>query len=114
MKNLLLLIIGLVAGIYLYQKFDNDNSDETEIAQNTEIIAVKGRVSSNLSIMGQSVYELTDVSDSTLSYYVMVKGEAPSIGEVSDVRLAKYDLLNFNDNRVTVYLEQPKKSWLPF
>ena len=113
MKNLLLLIIGLVAGVCLYQKIDNDNSADTEMVQNTEIVSVKGIVSNNLSIMGQSVYELTDVSDNTLSYYVMVKGEAPAIGDVREVRLAKYDLLNVNDNRVTVYLEQPKKSWVP-
>lgn len=107
MKKLILLLIGLFAGFILYQTTSNSNVADKQTDQTSEVISVEGKVTGNISIMGQSVYELVNLSDTTDIYYVVVKGEAPSIDETRSVRLVKEELFVLNDNRVAVYLEQP-------
>lgn len=107
MKKLILLLIGFFAGFILYQTTYNGNATDKKTDQISEVISVEGKVTGNLSIMEKSVYELTSLSDTTEIYYVIVKGEAPSIDETRSVRLVKEELFVLNDNRVAVYLEQP-------
>jgi|AntRauTorckE6833_2_1112554.scaffolds.fasta_scaffold141650_1 hypothetical protein len=107
MKKLILLLIGFFAGFILYQTTYNSSVADKQNQQDTEVIEVEGKVTGNLSIMRQSVYELVSITDTTQIYYVIIKGEAPPIDETRSVRLVKEELFVLNDNRVAVYLEQP-------
>lgn len=108
MKKIILPLIGFFAGFILYQTTYNGNAIGKKSDQISEVISVEGKVTGNLSIMGQSVYELVSLKDKTQIYYVIVKGKVPLIDEKRSVRLVKEELFVLNDNRVVVYLEQPE------
>lgn len=106
MKKIIILILVIFAGYYLFNNSQSKVYRVSEIIQTnnvSEYVTVTGHVRSNFKLFF-GVYELEDINSGE-SIMVSTKGDLPKVGSAITVKLKRNDVITINDKTFSLFEE---------